>query len=54
MAGTSGAVKEAHDWCIISLGEPGVIKLVDINTAHFTGNYPPGAMVEVGYSLDVI
>ena len=41
-----------HDWCIISLGEPGVIKLVDINTAHFTGNYPPGAMVEVGYSLD--
>ena len=21
-----------HDWCIISLGEPGVIKLVDINT----------------------
>ena len=41
-----------HDWCIISLSEPGVIKLVDINTAHFTGNYPPGAMVEVGYSLD--
>ena len=41
-----------HDWCIISLGEPGVIKLVDINTAHFTGNYPPGAMVEAGYLLD--
>ena len=41
-----------HDWCIISLGEPGIIKLVDINTAHFTGNYPPGAMVEVGYSAD--
>ena len=41
-----------HDWCIISLGEPGVIKLVDINTAHFTGNYPPGAMVEAGDLLD--
>ena len=40
-----------HDWSIISLGEPGVIKLVDINTAHFTGNYPPEASVEVGYSL---
>ena len=41
-----------YDWCIISLGEPGIIKLVDINTAHFTGNYPPGAMIEVGYSAD--
>ena len=41
-----------HDWCIIRLGEPGVIRLVDINTAHFTGNYPPQAMVEVGYSID--
>jgi len=40
-----------HDWCIIRLGEPGVIKLVDINTAYFTGNYPPEANVEVGYSL---
>ena len=25
---------------------------MDINTAHFTGNYPPEANVEVGYSLD--
>ncbi|GIR85879.1 MAG: hypothetical protein CM15mP85_25030 [Rhodobacterales bacterium] len=37
----AGAVK-GNDWCIIIWGEkPGVIKLVDINTAHFTGNYPP-------------
>ena len=41
-----------HDWCIIKLGVPGVIRLVDINTAHFTGNYPPGAMIEAGHSAD--
>lgn len=28
-----------HDWCIIALGIPGRIESVDIDTAHFTGNY---------------
>ncbi len=41
-----------HDWCIIQLGEAGTIRLVDINTAHFTGNYPPGAMVEAAFCED--
>jgi allantoicase len=41
-----------HDWCILHLGETGIIRLVDINTAHFTGNYPPGAMLEAAYSAD--
>ena len=36
-----------HDWCIIKLGIPGVIKGIDIDTAYFTGNFPPKASVQV-------
>ena len=36
-----------HDWCVVKLGVPGVIAGFEIDTRHFTGNYPPGAMVEV-------
>ncbi|HEY7489275.1 MAG TPA: allantoicase [Streptosporangiaceae bacterium] len=35
-----------HDWAIVRLGLPGVIHGVIIDTAHFTGNYPPYAWVE--------
>ncbi len=35
-----------HDWCLIRLGVPGVVHVVDIDTTHFTGNYPPEAMLE--------
>ena len=35
-----------HDWCVVRLGVPGVIAGFEIDTRHFTGNYPPGAMVE--------
>lgn len=36
-----------HDWCVIRLGVPGVIAGFEIDTRHFTGNYPPGAELEV-------
>lgn len=36
-----------HDWCVIRLGVPGVIAGFEIDTRHFTGNYPPGAEIEV-------
>ena len=29
-----------HDWCIVRLGVPGVVRGVVVDTAHFTGNYP--------------
>ena len=29
-----------HDWCIIRLGIPGVIRGVIVDTNHFKGNYP--------------
>lgn len=37
---------EGHESCILRLGLPGVIKGVDIDTSHFTGNYPPAASIE--------
>ncbi|MEM7073045.1 MAG: allantoicase [Pseudomonadota bacterium] len=30
-----------HDWCLIQLGAPGFIEGVEVDTRHFTGNYPP-------------
>ncbi|MFB3132588.1 MAG: allantoicase, partial [Rhodothermales bacterium] len=35
-----------HDWCLIELGLPGVIKGVDIDTNHFLGNHPPHASLD--------
>ncbi|MBW8812555.1 MAG: allantoicase [Caulobacterales bacterium] len=36
-----------HDWCVIRLGVPGTVAGFEIDTSHFTGNYPPGALIEV-------
>jgi allantoicase len=35
-----------HDWCIVKLGLPGVIRGVNIDTAHFLGNYPEYAALD--------
>lgn len=35
-----------HDWALVRLGLPGVIRGIVVDTAHFTGNYPPRASVE--------
>ncbi len=35
-----------YDWSILKLGVPGAIQGVDIDTSHFTGNYPPAASIE--------
>ncbi len=37
---------EGHDHCIVRLGCRGEIKAVDIDTSHFTGNYPPAASLD--------
>ena len=37
---------EGHDHCTIRLGRPGVIRGVDIDTSHFTGNFPPAASLD--------
>src|SRR4051794_22987303 len=35
-----------HDFCIVRLACPGRIRGVDIDTSHFTGNYPPAASID--------
>jgi allantoicase len=35
-----------HDFCVIKLGVKGQVRGVDIDTRHFTGNYPPAASIE--------
>ena len=35
-----------HDWCVIYLGIAGSIAFIDLDTRHFTGNYPPGGSVD--------
>ena len=35
-----------HDFAIVRLGVPGVVRGVVVDTSWFTGNYPPSASVE--------
>jgi allantoicase len=35
-----------HDFCVIKLARLGVIHGVDLDTSHFTGNFPPAASIE--------
>ncbi|MGI9304539.1 MAG: allantoicase, partial [Gammaproteobacteria bacterium] len=47
-----------HDWAVLALGHAGVVKKVEIDTAHFKGNYPDQASIQAAYvkggSVDVI
>jgi len=38
---------DGHDWCVIRLGVPGLVAGFEVDTRHFTGNYPPGAEIEL-------
>ncbi|MFN0010075.1 MAG: allantoicase [Phycisphaerales bacterium] len=35
-----------HDWCIIALGRPGLVRAVLVDTGHFNGNQPEACTVE--------
>jgi allantoicase len=35
-----------HDWCIVRLGVPGVVRGVVVDTTHFKGNYPESFSLE--------
>jgi len=37
---------EGYDHCIVRLGLPGIIEGINIDTSHFTGNYPPAASID--------
>ncbi|MEO0437985.1 MAG: allantoicase [Pseudomonadota bacterium] len=38
-----------HDWCVLRLGLPGVIKGVDVDTLHFRGNAPLQVAIDATY-----
>ncbi|WP_407667600.1 allantoicase [Mycolicibacterium arseniciresistens] len=40
---------EAHDAAIVRLGVPGIVRGVVVDTACFTGNYPPEVSVEAAF-----
>ncbi|HEU4455903.1 MAG TPA: allantoicase [Longimicrobium sp.] len=35
-----------HDWCIVRLGAPGIVRGIVVDTAFFRGNYPAECSVE--------
>ncbi|MEV6165662.1 allantoicase [Streptomyces sp. NPDC052052] len=37
---------EDHDWALVRLGAPGVVRGVVVDTAHFRGNHPQAVSVE--------
>ena len=41
-----------HDWCIIRLGLPGVIRSLVVDTAFFRGNYPSHCSVDACADVD--
>ena len=45
---------QGHDWCVVRLGVPGLVAGFEIDTSHFTGNYPPEAEIEVSRSDDAV
>jgi allantoicase len=35
-----------HDWVILKLGAPGVIRRIEVDTSHFKGNFPDSCSLE--------
>jgi allantoicase len=35
-----------HDWAIVELGQPGVVRGVNVDTAYFLGNFPAAASLD--------
>jgi allantoicase len=37
---------DGHDWALIRLGVPGIVRTVDVDTSFFLGNYPERCRIE--------
>lgn len=35
-----------NDWCILQLGHPGTVRRVEVDTAHFKGNFPDRCSIQ--------
>lgn len=38
-----------NDWCILALGAPGTIEQIDVDTAHFKGNFPDRCSIQAAF-----
>ena len=38
-----------NEWVIIALGHPGILKSIELDTAHYKGNYPDRASIQATY-----
>jgi len=41
------------DWCIIALGQPGIIRRIEVDTAHFKGNFPDRCSLQAAHTPGV-
>jgi allantoicase len=41
---------QGNDFCVVKLGVAGTLTGVDIDTSHFTGNFPPAASLDACFS----
>ncbi|MFT4020397.1 MAG: allantoicase [Acinetobacter sp.] len=41
-----------YDWCILALGQAGKIEKIEIDTAHFKGNFPAQVSIQAVYLED--
>ena len=41
------------DWAIIALGSPGHVERIEVDTAHFKGNFPDRCSLQGGFSPDL-
>jgi len=41
---------QGHDWAVIKLGRSGIIGGFEVDTSHFTGNFPPFCSIELANS----
>jgi allantoicase len=39
-----------HDWCVVRLGVPGIVREVVVDTAHFRGNHPASASIDAAWT----
>ena len=38
-----------NDWCVIALGQAGVIEKIEVDTCHFKGNYPDRCSIQAAF-----
>lgn len=39
-----------HDWAMVQLGAPGIVRRIEVDTNHFKGNYPDTCSIEGCYA----